>query len=109
MSDQELTERAAKAAGLSGTWSEPFQWLVLNDKNKTIWSPLSDDGDALRLAVKLGMGCQSSLGHGCATSINMHDGYGWRCYPDLPQDCESAMRRAIVLAAAEADAGITVT
>lgn len=50
--DRELLELAAKAAGLS------FQpknitnhGIYCNDA--TWWSPLDDDGDALRLAVKL--------------------------------------------------------
>jgi len=58
MTDRELLEAAAKAGGFAYRWSEglPFPqikelgdgWLEWN-----FWSPLTDDGDALRLAVKL--------------------------------------------------------
>ena len=44
MTDRELLERAAKAAGIDIEWYGPKQW-----------NPLTDDGDALRLAVKLGL------------------------------------------------------
>ena len=55
MTDRELLELAAKAAGCeintapSGTLFARFgvtEWVE--------WNPLTDDGDALRLAVKLG-------------------------------------------------------
>jgi len=61
MNDRELLELAAKAAGLeldtkygafhdgSGRW-----WLSVKVGNEWHqWNPLTDDGDALRLAVKL--------------------------------------------------------
>ena len=55
MSDVELLELAAKAAGIDrpdflhsdGTW-------VYTEPHKKNWNPLKDDGDALRLAVKCG-------------------------------------------------------
>ncbi|WP_395026558.1 hypothetical protein [Comamonas odontotermitis] len=47
VSDLELLELAARAAGLP--WD---QWVVDGDPS---WDPLLDDGDALRLAVKLRM------------------------------------------------------
>jgi hypothetical protein len=57
-SDRELLELAAKAAGLSlATWDDrweclyyPFSSVLTNSHH---WNPLTDDGDALRLAVKL--------------------------------------------------------
>lgn len=45
MTDRELLEAAAKAAGMSG--QHPFEGDTVT------WNPLTDDGDALRLAVKL--------------------------------------------------------
>jgi len=54
MTDRELLELAAKAAGLSAYWVD----AGLNthtDACPHIWNPLTDDGDALRLAVKLGI------------------------------------------------------
>lgn len=70
MDDKELLELAAKAAGIEGQFSE--DWHVsfgerVNDKTWGItfwvplsggtacWNPLTDDGDALRLAHKLGL------------------------------------------------------
>src|SRR5882672_1453618 len=47
MNDIELLELAAKAAGLP--WD---QWVV--DGNDS-WNPLTDDSDALRLAIALGL------------------------------------------------------
>jgi hypothetical protein len=49
MTDRELLELAAKAAGLSHP--DGVYWLT-NDLGYQ-WNPLIDDGDALRLAVKL--------------------------------------------------------
>ena len=52
MSDRELLEMAAKAAGYDG-----LRWSMLRqcfyDCSGIYWRPLDDDGDALRLAVKL--------------------------------------------------------
>jgi hypothetical protein len=61
MTDQELLEFAAKAAGLNvkaQSVNADDRWigLIIGEKHtreKKFWSPLTDDGDALRLAVKL--------------------------------------------------------
>lgn len=62
MTDQDLLEAAAKAAGLpvefdeghvNGWW--PLGRTTTGDVDEW-WNPLTDDGDAFRLAVKLGMG-----------------------------------------------------
>lgn len=70
MSDLELLDLAAKAAGigpLDWDYSQreghglnlgarlPMPTGVLMAAIHTYWSPLTDDGDALRLAVKLGI------------------------------------------------------
>lgn len=69
MTDRELLEMAAKAAGIKwlpattekGIELEPKfgLWLVIdgepNEYQRRRWNPLTDDGDALRLAVKLGL------------------------------------------------------
>lgn len=47
--DETLLELAAKAAGLSHP--DGVYW-IRNDAGES-WNPLTDDGDALRLAVKL--------------------------------------------------------
>ena len=52
MNDRELLEMAAKAAGY-----DELRWSMLRqcffDRGGVYWRPLDDDGDALRLAVKL--------------------------------------------------------
>jgi hypothetical protein len=86
-SDRELLELAAKAAGIS---KERLNHPV------NFWSPLTDDGDALRLAVKLGL----------VITPNYHvekQGCGIIEFTepeDSPDFCAST-RRAIVRAAAE--------
>ena len=56
MNDRELLEMAAKAAGLEviGEGANTAYLIVQDeDGHSSGWSPLADDGDALRLAVKL--------------------------------------------------------
>ena len=60
MTDRELLENAANAAGLNvdihENWTPgelPYFHLV--DERGRLWNPITDDGDALRLAVKLGL------------------------------------------------------
>lgn len=61
MNDRELLELAAKAAGIEYCWvvrfapkSNPIEKLHITKDGETVeWNPLTDDGDALRLAVKL--------------------------------------------------------
>ena len=59
-SDRELLELAAKAAGIEVIWNEHWQsWQRRTPEmdrygiSRFPWNPLTDDGDALRLAVKL--------------------------------------------------------
>lgn len=68
--DRELLELAAKAAGIE--LQDDHYW---RDGFWTRWNPLTDDGDALRLAVKLGI----SIDHdyievGMLTAGGMTDG-----------------------------------
>ena len=59
MADRELLYFSAKAAGLkTGDWLPGSFGLMLYEgitgtKTKRRWNPLTDDGDALRLAVSL--------------------------------------------------------
>lgn len=54
--DRELIEKAAAGAGIGGKWEwprgakSPTYW---RDANGRSWHPLTDDGDAFRIAVKL--------------------------------------------------------
>jgi hypothetical protein len=54
MSERELLEAAARAAGMVLTWEGPDR-----DQSQTLckgaWNPLAYDGDAMRLAVDLGL------------------------------------------------------
>lgn len=58
MGRRQLLERAAKAAGYAITWKTghckggAFEGAFLEGQP---WRPLDDDGDALRLAFKLGL------------------------------------------------------
>jgi len=62
--EKQLLEWAAKAAGYDVRWHEIWRCFVhvspLNNESpptpagyRIVWAPLDDDGDALRLAVKL--------------------------------------------------------
>ena len=51
MTDRELLELAAKAAGIEiSSWS--IYGAYVGGLEGEVWNPLTDDGDALRLAVK---------------------------------------------------------
>lgn len=55
MSNRELMELAAKAEGRPAPWdqNDVFSAWVGSMENGHWWNPLHDDGDALRLAIKL--------------------------------------------------------
>lgn len=56
MTDKELLELAAKAAGIVGIYRENGYRQtcgISSSMDAQLWNPLTDDGDALRLAVKL--------------------------------------------------------
>jgi hypothetical protein len=95
MTDRELLELAAKAAGLHDQWPEPDYgaewqsdeigiWCFGNGEG-VAWNPLTDDGDALRLAVRMNLWAA------------VRDGYQ---HFDSDNDHYEATRRAIVRAAA---------
>ena len=99
MSDRELLELAAKAASQPGGWikNEYEGWFFWQKPGGGEWNPLTDDGEALRLAVKLrltpmmrGLGCDTTDSNGGASAYEK-----WGAYPF------AAARRAIVRAAAE--------
>ena len=101
MNDRELLEAAAKAAGIRGLWVD-VGLNIGSDANPIIWNPLTDDGDALRLAVKLRI---DVFFH--ASRVEGHVA-GGRIPPvraiereDYGDDPLAATRRAIVRAAAE--------
>lgn len=58
MNDKEQLELAAKAAGVVGIYYEsanPIHTGIFAGSTNRYWNPLLDDGDALRLAVTLGL------------------------------------------------------
>ena len=95
MTDRELLEAAAKAAGyMLGRHSQDDCKLTFGGKE---WNPLEDDGDALRLAVKLRINIQFS---------GARYGVSGLLYMDICCECPDSdrpvsIRRAIVRAAAE--------
>ena len=103
MTDRELLERAAKAAGMEIAWADgPNNDPVVAAEESAYWqrwNPLADDGDALRLAVKLGLSVRiKSNDRAKATVIGYfrEDQLGEPHGPDP----YAATRRAIVRAAA---------
>lgn len=98
MTDKELLELAAKASGIPGSYiriddgHNPLEVGIGDFTEGTWWNPLEDDGDALRLALDLGM--RVSLRQADA------DGGSIRAFGE-EEDAYAATRRAIVKAAAE--------
>jgi len=96
MTDKELLEQAAKAAGIDHK-RLPHAWPNRFDDDQ--WNPLTDDGDALRLAVKLDMSvisCMEEKEVGVTvleTALEIYEQHN--------DDPYAATRRAIVRAAAE--------
>lgn len=102
--DRELLEQAAKAAGIKWT-----KWCDINNGSLQVpkdpvpesanpfhyWNPLTDDGDALRLAVKLGLLFKYM--------IDRYELFMRFYCEELDNDLKpsEATRRAIVRAAAE--------
>ena len=117
MTDKELLEKAAKAAGIeirgnANKWIAQgvteLDLLVWNDKGgDSVWNPLTDDGDALRLAVKLNLDITHSwsivYGDDKYPMASIHVSYNNRTfvYELKEADPYAATRRAIVRAAAE--------
>ena len=110
MSDKELLEMAAKAAGLNivfkrwsgfyrsgclsirGEWTSRERSFVESKE----WNPLTDDGDALRLAVKLKFNIEWDFNE---VSVN------YTAAEFEGDDPYAATRRAIVRAAADIGKG----
>lgn len=102
MTDRELLEAAAKAAGMPAFASGATGLRVSHDgvRSGYIWNPLTDDGDALRLAVKLRMDiCRPTAVHnGVAIWLDHASDF---IEEPHGKDPYAATRRAIVRAAAE--------
>ena len=103
MDDRQLLEKAAQAAGMvlmyEGSQSpEPLWWPEGSNTFPTPWNPLEDDGDALRLAVKLRMHVEP-WGAGASAVVSV-DNRAMVAEPHYGDDPDRATRRAIVRAAA---------
>lgn len=96
MTDKELIEQAAKAAGISKQWDGS---LVDQQNPSGVWNPLEDDGDALRLAVKLHISVSWSPS-GRSVKASVSDNPFLVFGMDSTDDAYADARRAIVLAAA---------
>lgn len=116
MNDRELLEMAAKAAGINvDCWDEdPFDTEYSHNHKPAIrtadfprwwWNPLEDDGDALRLAVKLRLTIMLGSMSAEAVEVSAQDDLDDDCTAyareSLANDPLAATRRAIVRAAAE--------
>ena len=106
MNDKELLEFAAKAAELAvcdeACHDDDGLFLGNGDGDLFRWNPLTDDGDALRLAVKLKIDIvfdfdRAIAVYGDSYSQEEEYFYDW----PKPTDKNAATRRAIVRAAAE--------
>lgn len=109
MTDKALLEKAAKAAGCKYTNLDvdTVFWVSNDDCFWEPWNPLTDDGDALRLAVKLGLAISIDqvelMTHAHHEEAWKGSIEKWYCHPtskDGSQDAYAATRRAIVRAAA---------
>ncbi len=96
--DRELLELAAKAVGMNTrefATDSITRWHWRDDGTHTAWNPLTDDGDALRLAVRLSLLVDvtafsvTAMVNGVISAKEKHDG-----------DPYAATRRAITRAAA---------
>lgn len=106
MDDRELLELAAKAGGIDLHWNDAGesgyyenwrgmpQWMP--------WNPLADDGDALRLAVDVGMNLALVSGHFSVAAAHFNDKGVPTSEVVEPHNSDpyAATRRAIVRAAA---------
>ena len=123
MTDRELLELAAKAAGIKVPTKEDYPWAWIDERgiHRDIsyggdgtrishWNPLTDDGAALRLAVRLRLHARQFplLDDGMDEPLGMVE--IWRVDDDDPLHVEylkagddrlAVTRRAIVRAAAE--------
>lgn len=116
MTDRELLERAAKAAGIDGQYEcwtgQGFMEGIRrngNPKEFKIWNPLMYDDQALRLAVKSGISIMQEVDrgevycdvYGTHPTIGADEPFG--------SDPYAATRRAIVRAAAAMAEGQTAS
>ena len=110
MTDRELLELAAKAAGLTNlTYCPAWKCMAEYDEHdggfykwETYWNPLARDSDALQLCIL----ARLSIKHGITSTgakgglISCEQGFS-KEFEEVGQDPFIAIRRAIVQVAAE--------
>lgn len=103
--DRELLELAAKAAGHTLHAIHDYEdgsgcyGVVMSDGYAMDFDPVNDDGDALRLAVKLKIHPQTFTGYTIA-QYRPDEDFDWVDLEEWCDDPYAATRRAIVRAAA---------
>jgi hypothetical protein len=100
VTDRELLELAAKAAGIELAW---MTIVHSGEEFVSNWHPLANDGDALRLAVKLKISVLQEFDRVIACyGGDEHEFETEFLYEKpTPTDLYAATRRAIVRAAAQ--------
>lgn len=114
--DRELLALAAKAAGLNiAEWTNDYdtgcfghpdnggEGFIIHSQvaGSELWNPLENDGDALRLAVKLGMMIDLTANHAMVSKTGEYEHRLDKWFSErFGEDANSATRRAIVRAAA---------
>lgn len=103
MTDIELLKMAAKAAGIKPASFDGINvgWYKPETGDIGSWNPLKNDGDALRLAVKLKLEIERSKYSDDSVYAGPPGTAPWKEEEDSEQDIYAATRRAIVRAAAE--------
>ena len=101
MSDRELLEAAAKAAGIYLEWDgNPDEWQPTYYECKIyyLWNPLTDDGDCARLEAELGICIEWWSDSVCCT---VDSGASWTELFADHKDKNAARRYASTALAAE--------
>ena len=108
--DREFLELAAKAYGITGRWVTNYDgdyyyqgntdgiYYEYPEGGSAVWNPITDDGDAFRIAVKLELDIIFYRKHVVVCDKSRTQNV-YR--EDFSSDKVSAVRRAIVMAAAE--------
>ncbi|MFM0141704.1 hypothetical protein [Paraburkholderia sp. RL18-085-BIA-A] len=103
MNDRELLELAARAIGIPLEWSKESDCGPRTTGWKT-WNPLTDDGDAFRLAMKLDLKMHHGYTRnhvGPAAFAGDGEQFCIECHEDYTDGKFGAMRRTITRYAAE--------
>ena len=107
--DKELLMLAAKAIGCTlrqSAFDRKTLILIEAGNERRVWSPLEDDGDALRLLNSLRL----TVYHCDLSVVIKHKQYSWEWMGEMINeehgDRNAATRRAIVRAAAEIGRGM---